>query len=288
MVTDQISVQRYLTAKSLKESQRALWFKLWVTLPLVGLFYLTGTILYAYYRAHPEQVPAFAQAGLVPHLAQPASAGAGEALKNDRLLPYFVVHQLPSPLPGLLIAAVFGATMAVVSAGINSLATAALMDFGRGLPGAGRSERSQFLQARLLTVLFGVLATLLALEINRLGTLLEATNKIMGLFGGPLLGVFFLGVLSRRANGSGTLLGAVGGAVAGGLVAFSRELFDYPISFMWIAFSAAGATVLLGLLASRFFAPPGPAAGALVFRPGMSPANEGESAPAPQLHEELR
>ena len=50
MVTDQIAVQRYLTAKSLRECQRALWFKLALTLPLVGLFYLTGTVLYGYYR----------------------------------------------------------------------------------------------------------------------------------------------------------------------------------------------------------------------------------------------
>jgi sodium-coupled monocarboxylate transporter 8/12 len=266
MVTDQIAVQRYLTAPSLRDSQRALWFKLWVTLPLVGLFYLTGTILYGYYRDHPDQAPAFENANLVPELTESAAPAVSPALKNDRLLPYFVVRHLPSPLPGLLIAAIFGATMAVVSAGINSLATAALMDFRGPSRGEANSERRQFLAARALTVGFGVFATLIALGIGRLGTLLEATNKIMGLFGGPLLGIFFLGVLSRRANGSGALMGAVGGAVAGGLVAFSRELFAYPISFMWIAFSATAVTYGLGLVASLLFPTPGPDAQALVFR----------------------
>src|SRR5262249_43524561 len=57
MVTDQISGQRDLTAKSLKECQRALWFKLWVTLPLVGMFYLTGTVLFGYYQAYQEREP---------------------------------------------------------------------------------------------------------------------------------------------------------------------------------------------------------------------------------------
>ena len=57
MVTDQISVQRYLTATSLKECQRALWLKLAVTLPLVSLFYLTGTVLYGYYHTFPEREP---------------------------------------------------------------------------------------------------------------------------------------------------------------------------------------------------------------------------------------
>jgi Na+/proline symporter len=257
-------VQRYLTAKSLQESQRALWFKLWVTLPLVGLFYLTGTVLYGYYRALPERVPAFEKRELVPGLTEVEDLAPYHGIKNDRILPYFVVQHLPSPLPGLLIAAVFGATIAVVSAGINALATATLIDFRSLLGKRLESERHQFRMARSLTILFGIVATLVALVIGRLGTLLEATNKIMGLFGGPLLGVFFLGVLARRANGPGALIGALIGGVAGTLVAFSNDWFSYPISFMWIAFSAATVTFAVGWLASLFFVPPVPAAQALV------------------------
>jgi sodium-coupled monocarboxylate transporter 8/12 len=267
MVTDQISVQRYLTAKSLPDAQRALWLKLWITLPLVGLFYLTGTILYGYYRASPENTPPFINARLVPDLSPPTDVPPEERIANDRLLPYFVVHQLPAPLPGLLIAAIFGATMAVVSAGINALATATLLDFRWTNRPAASSEKQQLARARLLTVLFGILATILALFVMaRLGTLLQATNTIMGLFGGPLLGIFFLGVLSKRANGSGALIGAAGGAAVGGLVAFSGPLFAYHISFMWIAISATLATVLIGWLGSWFFAPPNAMTQTLVFR----------------------
>jgi sodium-coupled monocarboxylate transporter 8/12 len=267
MVTDQIAVQRYLTARSLQDAQRALWFKLWVTLPLVGLFYVTGTVLYGYYRAWPEQAPPLEQQQRVPALAQTQDASGEHRIKNDRILPYFVVHQLPAPLPGLLIAAIFGATMAVVSAGINALATAALMDFRRGAVTMAGSERRGLVLAKVSTVAFGILATLLALFVMpRLGTLLEATNTIMGLFGGPLLGIFFLGALARRANGSGALIGALVGALVGILVKFSEQLFDYPISFMWIPFSAATVTFVTGWLASMCFAAPGPAEQALVFR----------------------
>ena len=196
MVTDQIAVQRYLTAKSLRECQRALWFKLGLTLPLVGLFYLTGTVLYGYYRAFPDRVPTLENAVLVPHLAQPEGLTPGQGLRNDRILLHFVVQHLPTPIPGLLIAAVFGATMAVTSAGINSLATAALMDFGPLFGLQAASDRQQFRWARFLTAFFGIVATLSALVISRLGTLLEASWKTLGLLGGPLLGLFFLGVLS--------------------------------------------------------------------------------------------
>jgi len=266
MVTDQISVQRYLTAASLKDSQRALWLKLWVTFPLVTLFYLSGTILYGYYKAFPEQTPAFAQARLVPQLVQSSGAQAGPGIANDRLLPHFVVNHLPSPLPGLLIAGIFGATMALVSAAINSLATAALLDFRRG-PISASSDRSSLRWARILTVLFGMLGTLMALLVMKhLGTLVQAVNTIFGLFGGPLLGIFSLGVLSRRANTAGALLGALTGAIVGLLVAFSKPWFGYPISFMWISFSSGATTLLVGWLASLLFIPPDSAAHQLVYR----------------------
>ena len=266
MVTDQISVQRYLTAASLKDSQRALWLKLWVTFPLVTLFYLSGTVLYGYYKAFPEQTPAFAQARLVPHLVQPSGAQVGPGIANDQLLPNFVVNHLPSPLPGLLIAGIFGATMALVSAAINSLATAALLDFRRG-PISASSDRSSLRWARILTVLFGMLGTLLALlGMKHLGTLVQAVNTIFGLFGGPLLGIFSLGVLSRRANTAGALLGALTGAIVGLLVAFSKPWFGYPISFMWISISSGATTLLVGWLASLLFMPPDSAAQQLVYR----------------------
>lgn len=267
MVTDQISVQRYLTASSLRDSQRALWLKLWVTFPLVALFYLSGTVLYGYYKAFPEQVPSFAQARLVPSLAVPAPAEAGhDGIANDRLLPHFVVNHLPSPLPGLLIAGIFGATMALVSAAINSLATAALLDF-RTTHISKSSDRSSLRRARILTVVFGVLGTLLALVVMKhLGTLVQAVNTIFGLFGGPLLGIFGLGVLSRRANTAGALAGALAGAIVGVLVAFSGPWFGYGISFMWISFSSAITTLWVGWLASFVFAPPDEAAQKLVYR----------------------
>jgi sodium-coupled monocarboxylate transporter 8/12 len=248
MVTDQISVQRYLTAPSLRDSQRALWLKLWVTAPLLLIFCLTGTVLYAYHAAFPD-LP-------VPERA-------------DQVLPFFVVHHLPSPVPGLLIAAIFGATMAVASAGINALATTVLVDFGRVLHAEGQSEQRRVWLARGLTVGFGVLITLLALALGRTDkTLIESIFIIQGLFGGPSLGIFFLGALSRRANGTGALIGAVLGAIAGGLIGFSRQLFGYPIAPLWIAFGAAAVTYLVGMLASLGFPAPSPAQQALVYGSG--------------------
>jgi sodium-coupled monocarboxylate transporter 8/12 len=220
--------------------------KLWVCLPVVGLFYLTGTMLYGYYRSFPDRAPGFVNSSLVPAIAQ---HGSGEQLLNDRLLPFFVTRELPSPLPGILIAAILGATIAVFSAGINALATTALIDLRPS--NVAESEKRDVRLARILTIVFGVTPTLLALfVIPYFGSLVEAIGRIAGLFGGPLLGVFFLGALSRRANATGALIGAIVGAVAGVVVSFSKQLLDYPISFLWIAFVAAFVTYAVGILHS--------------------------------------
>ncbi len=172
------------------------------------------------------------------------------ALPNDRVLPYFVIHSLASPLRGLLIAAIFGATIAVVSSGIHSLATSTLMDFAHR---DGEHDRMpSLLSVRLLILFFGAAASGLALAVvPHLGTIIQAVVTIMGLFGGPLLGVFLLGALSRRATGSGALLGAIFGAAAGAAVAFSRQLFAVEISFMWISFASTVVTYMIGQLFSR-------------------------------------
>lgn len=254
LVTDQMAVQRYLTAASLKDCQRALWLKLWISLPLIALFYVTGTVLYAYYRVTPAQVPPLAEAYLVPALAQPATHGAG-AVQNDRILPYFVVHVLPSPLRGLLIAALFGATIGTVSAGIHSLATVTTMDFLRS---RDPTRHSSIFHVRLLIAGFGILSGLLSLfVIPRLGTIIQAVVSIIGLFGGPLLGVFLLGALTRRANAAGALIGAFLGAIVGILIAFSGRLFSgMAISFMWISVASTAVTFVVGWLTSFMFTSP--------------------------------
>jgi sodium-coupled monocarboxylate transporter 8/12 len=244
MVTDQIAVQRYLTARSLAEARRALWFKLSVTLPLVFCFYLSGTVLYGFYKAHPDRVPPLAGADLVPGLNPPPPSADNPSLANDRILPYFVIRELPSPLPGLLVAAIVGATVAVVSAGVHALATAALVDLIPGDPAR------LVARARLAAVGFGVVSTGLALIVAVFGTMIEATNRIIGFFGGPLLGLFLLGAFSRRATASGAILGLVCGAAAGALVGFSGPLLGVPISFMWITPVSAVVTVVVGHAAS--------------------------------------
>ncbi len=236
MATDQVSVQRYLSAKSLKEAQRGLWLKLWMVMPVSGVFYATGLVLYAFYQVNGDPL------------------AAGKITKADQILPYFVVTELPSGLPGLFIAAIYAASMSTISAGINSLTSASLVDFYQRLwKRPDLSEKNQLRIARALTFGYGTLVIILAFLVQRLGTLLEATNKVIGLIGGPLIGLFLLGILFRRATSRGALIGWIGGLVLTLWVCFGTR-----ISFLWYAMTGCVATMLIGYIVSCFDRPPDP------------------------------
>jgi SSS family transporter len=231
--TDQVSVQRYMTATNLKQARRATWIQLSLTLPTILVFYLSGLVLYAFYQTKTDPL------------------AAGWISKADQILPYFVVHELPMGMPGVLIAAIYAASMSTVSAGINSLTTTSLVDFYQRLwrPNA---EGPQLLRlAKWLTLFYGLMITIMAFFVARLGTLVEASNKAMGLVGGPLLGLFLLGMFSRRANATGAFIGWVVGVLVLLPVCFLTKT-----SFLWYAFVGCVTTFMTGLICSLALPPP--------------------------------
>lgn len=233
MATDQVSVQRYMTATSLKEAQRALWLKLALTLPVSAVFYVSGVVLYAFYQGRPDPL------------------ATGQITKADQILPYFVITQLPMGLPGLLISAIYAASMSTISAGINALTSATLVDFYQRLWRPNAPAERQIRLAKYLTLFYGTLVLILAFVVEKLGTLLEASNTAIGLVGGPLLGLFLLGMLCKRANAKGAVIGWAAGL--GGLIPLC---FFTKLSFLWYALVGCAITYVMGWASSLFFAPP--------------------------------
>jgi sodium-coupled monocarboxylate transporter 8/12 len=238
MATDQVSVQRYLTATSLREAQRSLWLKLGLLVPVFIVFYATGIVLWAFYQVKGDPL------------------AAGQITKADQILPYFVIRELPVGLPGLLIAAIYAASMSTTSAGINALTTATLVDFHqRAWRGSTNAEGIRLSLARWLTLGYGVLVMALAFVVKELGSLLEASNMAIGLVGGPLLGLFFLGVLVKCASS----LGAVTGWVAG-VAVLVPVCFHTKTSFLWYGVVGCLVTVGVGWLVSLSAPNPAPRA----------------------------
>lgn len=248
MATDQVSVQRYMTATSIKEARRSLWFKLCLLVPVFLVFYGTGLVIFAFYHS--------------PGAVDPLAAGLIK--KPDQILPYFVVNELRWGLPGLLIAAIFGATMSATSSGINALTTATLVDFHqRYWHKSSNAEGVKLSLARWLTLGYGTLVIILAFVVGKLGSLLEVSNTFIGMVGGPLLGIFFLGILVKRANTAGTVIGWLAGVSTLVPICFFKESgFWANTSFLWYGVIGCVVTVVIGSLASLLF--PAPSPGSLI------------------------
>ena len=193
--TDQTVVQRYLTTATEKDAARSIWLGSLMSVPSAILFFGVGTALYAFYQGHPQM--------LDPSLA------------TDAIFPLFIIEQLPAGVTGLVIAAVFAAAMSSLDSSLNSVAAVVVTDFYRPLV-RGANETTALKLARWMTVLIGALGTgtaLLMTSMENIDSLWEHYMKLIGLFGGGLAGLFALGIFTRRATGSGALVGAAVGAV---------------------------------------------------------------------------
>ena len=240
--TNQQAVQRYLSCRSAREASRAAFLGWGMGLVAVALTLFLGVCLAQW-------------AALAPDAAAFASDVARDG--GDSALPAFIVHRLPPGLSGLLVAAVFAASMSSMDSAIHSMSTAVLVDFVRPLRRRPLAEATELRLARVLTVVFGIAATALGLVAARAETqMVDTLIRWLGYFAGPLLGVFLLGVLSRTANEAGALVGLVCGA---GLVALAvgRDLpAEWGFHSLWLAPVACAVTWSAGVAASGVAAPP--------------------------------
>jgi SSS family solute:Na+ symporter len=182
--TDQLIVQRLLAARSQRQSVAALLSSGVAVLFQFALFLLVGVMLWAYYRT--------------------PSATFGRA---DRIYPTFIVTHMPHGISGLLIAAILAAAMSNLSAALNSLSSSSMMDFYvRGNPQI--SEQRKMRISRISTFCWALLLFMLAiLSLHKVGRVIEVGLQIASVAYGALLGVFLLGVLTKRANQNGALIG---------------------------------------------------------------------------------
>ncbi len=152
----------------------------------------------------------------------------------------FVTGYLPVGLVGLIIAAVFAAAMSTISAELNSLATATVIDHYRRYIRRGASDSHYTLAARLATAFWGVYATVFASFGGQLGSLIEAVNMVGSLFYGSLLGVFVLAFAPWKTTGRGAFAGILAGLAAVALTSTQTE-----ISYLW--YNVVGCVVAVGV-----------------------------------------
>jgi SSS family transporter len=223
--TDQTIVQRLLAARDQRDSRRALLASGGIVFIQFALFLLIGVLLYVFAQHTPLLAP-------------------GE--RTDRILPLFLVREMPAGLAGLLLASIVAVAMSNASGSLNSLAASSLLDLSRM---RGRdAEPASFLRiSRRMTLAWGLV--LMGFGFVKWGPLLEAGLTVAALPLGSLLGLFLLGTLDRRANARGALVGMFVG------LATILCVFRFTaVAFTWYVLIGSLTTFTAGAVVSRLTA----------------------------------
>ncbi len=192
--SDQAIVQRYLTTTDEETAAKSLWMNAILVFPITFILYAVGSALYVYYKSNP--------------------AALDLGMQNDAIYPLFITQKIPIGLAGLVIAAIFAVSMSTLDSGMNSIATAVVTDFYQRLI-PSKSENRSLNLARLVTLAVGAFATIVAIMFATMDikSVTLFFVSMLGLIGSGLGGLFALGIFTRRSNGPGALVGAIGSAI---------------------------------------------------------------------------
>jgi SSS family solute:Na+ symporter len=221
--TDQLIVQRLLAARSERQAQVALLSSGVVVFFQFSLFLMIGAMLYVFYRIYP-----------------PAAAFT----RTDTIFPVFIVSHMPHGVSGLLIAAILAAAMSNLSAALNSLSSTSMVDFYIRLRPL-TSEIRRIWLSRAAMVVWALVLFGLALLARHGGRVIEVGLTIASIAYGGMLGVFLLGVLTRRASEGGAMMGMICG------LALNLYLWLFTsVAFTWYVVLGSVATFAVGYAAS--------------------------------------
>jgi SSS family transporter len=226
--TEQLMVQRLLAARSERDGRAALFSSWFVILFQFTLFLFIGLLLFVHYHDIGSAAPAV----------------------KDSIYPAFIWNNLPPGVAGLVIAAILAAGMSNLSAALNALASTTIMDFYKPLLAARQRDpgEAHFLKlARYATVAWGAVLFLIGLVARNWGSVLEAGLTIASILYGSLLGVFLLGLLTKRVKEPAAMIAMV----AGLLCMIGIKVYTH-IAFTWYVMIGTSVTFATGYVVSLF------------------------------------
>jgi SSS family transporter len=229
--TDHMMVQRYLSARSQRDAGLAVFSSGLVVFLQFALFLFIGIELACFYSHFP-------------------TSGID---KPDKVFADFIVHHFPKNvgLIGLMLAAILAAAMSTLSSSLNSSASALVNDFYVPLRRTPASQEHLFGLTRAMTIAFGIIQTAIGVWARQLGsTVVTNALTIAGFSAGLLLGVFALGVLTRRAGQTAALLGGAAGLIVLSWLQFIAPGSGLKIAWPWFALIGSASTFAVGYLVS--------------------------------------
>ncbi len=219
---DQNYVQRYHTAVSAKEAAKSVWLCVKLYIPISLLFFAIGSVLYAYYTQNPElteairlqaageMLPAHASSAEITSLAATLQAED----YGDKVMPHFMVSMVPVGLLGLLISAILAAAMSTISSGMNASATVFTEDIYKRYFRPDSTNKQTLRVLFIATGVFGILGTVAGIGMIGVTSILDVWWQLSGIFAGGMLGLFLLGIISKKANNNDAFIATIAGVMA--------------------------------------------------------------------------
>jgi len=172
---------------------------------------------------------------------------SGDRNYNDAnyVFPTFIATHLPIGLIGLMMVAIILAATDSIAAELNSLSTATVIDFYKRYVREEATDAHYLMISKWATAAWGIFASLIAIWASELGSLIEVVNRFGSYFYGSILGVFFLAIGWRRANGTGASVGVIAG------VALVAVVGSYGISYLWLNVVGVIGVIITGIIVSE-------------------------------------
>lgn len=248
--TDQDFMQKLLTVRTRRSSQIALLGTIVAGLVLVCTYLLVGTLLFAFYKQHPDP-------------ALPA--------KGDEILSYFTVHVLPAGLKGLVLSAII---LASIDSPLSSLSASFVTDIYKPLIHHNGSDRHYLWVGRGGVIGFGLILAGLASICQQFDKILWVAFQVLAVTGGSTLGVFLLGILTQRRANRANVLGMTLSAVAMAVLLYLSQTGRIGLGWSWLIVIGTVSTFTIGYVLGPVLEPRDPAPAAAF--PAI------EATPAPQ------
>ncbi|MDQ3242697.1 MAG: sodium:solute symporter [Gemmatimonadota bacterium] len=235
---DQLIVQRLMTARSLRDAQKAIIGSGFVVFAQFTLFLFVGVGLFVLYGGRAFPAP-------------------------DSIFPTFILQYMPPGLIGLILAAILAATMSTHSGAINSLAAATTHDIYLPLSKRKTDDAATLRFGKLSALVWGIVLTGGALLYKEQGTpVVVIALSIASFTYGALLGGFFLGILWPRAMQRDAITGMSVAIVVMALIVFAKQLIPLlpsmsgmlvpfsKIAWPWYVLIGTSITMLVGMTSS--------------------------------------
>lgn len=229
---DQNYIQRYHTAQTEKQAAKSVWLCVWLYVPASFLFFVIGTALYAFYQTQPGMIDpvklqvAAERLGVAANSAEAKQLAAtlSPADYGDKVLPFFMVNNIPTGLVGLIVSALLSAAMSTISSNMNASATVFTVDIYQKYFKPDITDKRKLYLLHVSTIAFGVIGLCTGLAMIGAKSLLDIWWELSGIFAGGMLGLFLLGLISRQTKNAAAITAVIIGIIVILWMTFSGKL----------------------------------------------------------------